>query len=132
MGKYWKLLGEYNGEATTYAAVLGTISGAQSPYTPTEDGKLVGLRATNGQVAVTTVMSQVQWKLTCSTFKPNSIEVGSVGEGLGTAPKAASPPIDWVVDQPVRAGVPITIEARNISAYAAVTVETYLWGYFES
>ena len=132
MGKYWKLLGEYDGEATTYALVLGTISGAKSPYTPTENGRLIGLRTISSLVAVTTVLNGVQWKLTCSTFVPNSIEVGTQGSGLQTAPEAQPTVMDWAVDQEVRAGVPITIEARNVSAYTAVTVETFLWGLFET
>ena len=132
MGKYWKLLGEYDGEATSYAAVLGTISGAKSPYTPIEDARLVGLKVCESTVAVTTVLTGVQFKLTSSTFKPNSIEVGVVGVGLKTAPQAANKCEEWIVDQPVKAGVPITIEARCIGAYAAVTVEVFLWGEFIS
>ena len=68
MGKYWKLLGEYDAESTSYAAVAGTISGAKSPYTPSENGRLIGLRAQPSMVAVTSVMTHVQWKLTCATF----------------------------------------------------------------
>lgn len=132
MGKYWKLIGEYDGEATTYATVLGTISGAKSPYTPTEDGRLIGLRTSVSMVAVTSVITGVQWKLTCSTFKPNSIEVGCQGSGLMTAPQVPKQPEDWVVDQPVKAGVPIVLEARSIGAYTQVTVESFLWGLFEN
>jgi hypothetical protein len=132
MGKYWKLLGEYDAETTAYSALLGTISGAKSPYTPTEDARLVGLKVCESTVAVTTVLTGVQLKLTCSTFKPNSIEVGVVGTGLHTAPKGYMKVEEWVVDQPVKAGVPITIEGRCIGAYAAVTVEVFLWGEFVS
>lgn len=126
------MLGEYDGEATSYAAVLGTVSGAKSPYTPSEDARLIGLRMSESTVAVTTVLTGVQFKLTCSTFKPNSIEVGIVGVGLKTAPQAQNKDLDWVVDQSVKAGVPITIEGRCIGAYTAVTVEVFLWGLFQS
>ena len=132
MGKYWKLLGEFDGETTTYAAVLGTISGAKSPYAPSEDARLVGLRVQQSMVAVTSVQTHTQWKLTCSTFKPNSIEVYGQGPGLMTAPASVPPFIDFVVDQPVKAGVPITIEARVAGAYAGVTNECFLWGCFVS
>jgi len=132
MGKYWKLLGEYDAESTSYAEVLGTTSGAKSPYTPTEDARLIGLRVQPSEVAVTTVNTHVQFKLTCATFKPNSIEVYGQGPGLFTAPLATVEHKDFAVDQPVKAGVPITIEARTAGAYASVTVEVFLWGLFES
>ena len=132
MGKYWKLLGEYDAESTSYAAVLGTVSGAKSPYTPIEDGRLIGLRTQISMVAVTSVVTHVQFKLTSSTFKTNSIEAYAQGPGLMTAPAQTPPFIDFVVNQPVKAGVPVTVEARTAGAYASVTVEAYLWGLFES
>lgn len=132
MGKYWKLLGEYDAESTSWAAVAGTISGAKSPYTPSESGRLIGLRVQPSMVAVTSVMTHVQWRLTCNTFKPNAIEVYGQGPGLMTAPAESPHFTDFVVDQPVQAGVPITIEARTAGAYASVTVECFLWGLFES
>jgi len=131
MGKYWKLLGEYDAESTTYAAVLGTTSGASSPYTPSEDARLIGLRVQPSEVAVTTVMTHVQWRLTCATFEPQTIECYGQGAGLHTAPLATVGHKDFIVDQEVKAGVPITIEARTAGAYASVTVECFLWGLFE-
>jgi hypothetical protein len=132
MGRYWKLMAQYDAEATTYAACGGGTSGAASPYTPTEDARLVGLRVITSEVAVTTVQNGIQFKLTCSTFKPNSIEVAGNGSGLYTAPMPGDRGIDWTVDQPVNAGVPIVIEARHVGAYAAVTAEACLWGCFEN
>ena len=132
MARYWRLLGEYDAESTTYAAVLGTTSGAASPYTPTEDAHLVALRTQISMVAVTSVMTHIQFRLTSSTFKPNTIEVYAQGPGLMTAPCPVPPHTDFLVDQNVKAGVPITIEARTAGSYASVTVEAFIWGLFES
>jgi len=129
MGKYWKLLAEYDAESLTYTACAG---GAQaSPYTPTENAKLVGLRVEIGRDAATSLINSIQWKLTSTTFSPNSIEVGGTGTGIQTAPAFQPAPTDWAVDQQVQAGVPITVEARNVTADTPVTVCALLWGYFE-
>jgi|SRR3990170_350493 len=129
MGKYWKLLGEYDAETSTYSACAGAAQ--SSPYTPIENAKLIGLRVMPASTAATTLFEAVQFKLTCSTFKPNSIEVGGIGNGLRTAPAMAQPVIDYAIDQPVQAGVPITVEARNIAG-TPVTVQVFLWGEFVS
>jgi hypothetical protein len=129
MGKYWKLLAEYDSETAAYTAAAG--ANAVSPYTPTENAKLIGLRVIASAVAATTLTEHVQFKLTCSTFKPNSIEVGGQGIGLATAPRVFAEPIDWSIDQPVQAGVPITIEGR-CTVGTDVTNTVYLWGEFIS
>ena len=128
MGKYWKVLGVYDSETTAYTALAFT--GFASPYTPTETAKLVGLRAIVAAGAATTLIEGFQFKLTSSTFKPNSIEIGGAGSGLHTAPAFAPAAIDFAVDQPVQAGVPITIEGRNVTAETPVTVEIIIMGCF--
>jgi hypothetical protein len=37
---------------------------------------------------------------------------------------------DWEVDEPVKAGVPITIEAKNNTVDTPVTVSVFLYGLF--
>ena len=129
MGKYWKLVAEYDAETSSYTAVVG--ANAPSPFTPTENAKLIGLRAIVSAVAATTLTEAVQFKLTSSTFKPNAIEVGAQGIGLATAPRNACFEMDWAVDQPVQAGVPVTIEGRCTSG-TDVTNNVQLWGCFVS
>jgi len=131
MGRYWKLMAEYCGETTTYAPVTATTSGASSPYKPDRDAHLIGLRVMESSQAVTTVATAVQFRLTSSSFKPESIEVGLVAAGLHTAPRAPPAIQDWTVDQYVKSGVDVTIEARVTSAYANVTNEVLLYGLFE-
>ena len=121
-------MGFYDSETTAYTEMAGTY--ATSPYTPTESAQLVGIRIINGHAAATTLTELQQFKLTCTTFKPNSIEVDGLGTGLATAPAFASPILDFVVDQKVLAGVPITIEGRNTTAETPITVETQVWGCF--
>jgi len=129
MGKYWRLVGHYNGEAQTFEALAGTFQ--TSPYTPDENARLIGLRVIIGGEAVTSLTEGVQYRLTCTTFKPNTIHLAGVGNGIATAPQFKPPPIDYDVDQPVAAGVPITIEARHTVA-TAVTHNSMIMGLFQS
>jgi hypothetical protein len=128
MSKYWRLIGEYNAESKTYSALAGTVT---SPYTPDKTGKLVGLRSVVSGDAASSLTQAVQFKLTCTTFNPNAIECGAQGSGLATAPQSHAESLDWQVDQPVVAGVPITIEGRNLTADTPVGVLVHLWGLFE-
>ena len=126
--KIWRLLGEYDAETTTYSALAGTPA---SPYTPDFNGRLVGLRTIVSGSAVTSLTRHIQFRLSCTSFRPNTIEIAAQGVGLETAPVHPGPVIDWPVDQPVTAGVPVTIEARNITAATPITVETFVYGQFE-
>lgn len=130
MGKYWRLLGFYDAEDKTYAACVGDAQ--TSPYTPDETAILVGLRAIVGRGTAASLINHVQFRLTCTTFKPNTVHCGAMGGGLSTAPALQSAPLDWPVNQPVHAGVPITVEARNLTEDTPVKVEAYLYGQFES
>lgn len=129
MGKYWRLIGHYNGEATTYEALAGTFQ--SSPYTPDEDARLVGLRVMQAPEAATSLVEGFQLRLTCTTFKPNTIHVCGIGNGLATVPAIPAPVVDYEVDQPVKSGVPITIEGRHAVA-TAVTANILLLGMFQS
>lgn len=129
MGKYWRLIGHYNGEAQTYEAFAGTFQ--TSPYTPDEDARLVGLRVMQAPEAATSLVEGFQIRLTCTTFKPNTIHVCGIGNGLATAPAIPAPVIDYQIDQPVKSGVPISIEGRHAVA-TAVTANILLMGMFES
>ena len=126
--RFWRLMAEYDAETTAYSACAGTPA---SPYTPDFNGRLLGLRTVPSGSAVTSLTRHIQFKLTCANWKPNAIEAGAQGVGLETAPLHPAPLCDWQVDQPVQAGVPITIEARNITAATPITVETFVYGLFE-
>lgn len=128
MGRIWRLLGEYDGEATTFAALAGTPA---SPYTPDFNGKLIGLRTIPSGSAASSLLRHIEFRLTCSGWAPNTVEVGCQGSGLETAPLNPGPSMDWQIDQPVQAGVPITIEARNITGATPVTVEAFIYGLFD-
>lgn len=129
MGKYWRLIGHYNGEATTYEAMAGTFQ--TSPYTPDEDARLVGIRVMVAPEAATSLVEGFQIRLTCTTFKPNTIHVCGIGNGLATVPAIPAPVVDYEVDQPVKSGVPITIEGRHAVA-TAVTMNALIMGMFQS
>lgn len=129
MGKYWRVIGHYNGEATTYEALAGTFQ--TSPYTPDEDAKLRGIRVMQAPEAATSLVEGFQIRLSCTTFKPNTMHVCGIGNGLATVPSFPAPVVDYEVDQPVKSGVPITIEGRHAVA-TAVTANILVMGLFES
>jgi len=130
MGKYWRLLAEYDAETTTYSECAGGAKA--SPYSPPEKAKLIGLRAISNRDAATSLTNHVQWKLTSSSFRPAIIEVGSQGSGLQTAPAEQSQSLDWEVDQEVLPSVDIEISARNVTADTPVTVSELLYGLFQN
>jgi hypothetical protein len=122
-------MGEYDAETATFSNFAG--GGGASPYTPSEDAHLVALRVMPAATAATSLLEGVLIRLTCNSFKPNMLEVGCKGNGLRTAPAAAQDLVDWVVDQEVKAGVPVTMEGRNVAG-TPVGVQAFLWGLFES
>ena len=129
---YPLLMGEYDAETKTWSALLGTVSGNKSPFTPSESGTLVGIRLVVNADAATTLIEHVQIELTCAKFTPNTIEVGAQGNGLQTVPTQSQMPIqDWPVNQPVEAGVPIKMRGRNITADTPVGVSILVYGIFE-
>ena len=121
-------MGHYNAETSTYSACAGTAQ--TSPYTPDFSGTLVGLRVQPSLAAATSLTGHMQFRLSCVTFKPNSIEAYGQGAGLMTAPAAPLLPSDFSVNQSVQAGVPITVEGRCTDS-VPVTNETYLYGCFD-
>jgi len=131
MARYWKVLGEYNAESTTFSAFAG--GGGASPYNPVEDARLKGLRVLINRAAASSLINGLVFRLTSSSFQPNTIEVAGVGGGLQTAPIAAVPYYDFEVDQPVRSGVQVTLEGKNVSETdTPVTVSALLLGLFDN
>jgi hypothetical protein len=124
-------MAEYDAETKTYSACAGGTSGASSPYSPDFDGRLLGVSVLPIDNAATSLVNGLQFKLTCTKWTPNAIEVFGNGTGLRTVPAFAQPRMDYVVDQPIKAGVPITIEGRNLTADTPVTVGALVLGYFE-
>ena len=131
MGEYWRLLGEYDAESTTFTEIAG--GAGASPYTHDENATLVGLRVIIGSDAVTSLTELVEFRLTCTKFKPNMMDgiIGN-GNGLRTAPAMQLVPQDYIVNQPVEAAIKIKIEARNITADTPVTVSAVILGKFRS
>jgi len=131
--RYWLLLAEYDSETTSYTACAGAAQ--TSPFNPVENARLVGLRSIINRSAASSLINHVQWKLTCTSFTPNEMHAGGQGSGLQTAPALQSGNTsqnDYEVNQPVQAGVPIKIEARNVTADTPVTVSALLYGLFDN
>lgn len=131
MAKYVDCLGEYDAESTSWSALAG--GAGTSPYSPKYSGKLVGLKVVVNRDAATTLTNHVQFRLSCPTFKPNSFIVGGQGSGLQTAPALMAgkdSESEWPVEQDVVAGVPFTIEGRDVTADTPVTNSVLLYGVF--
>jgi hypothetical protein len=126
--RFWRLLGEMVETAVTYGAVAGAA--APSPYVPDVDAQLVGIRVLTGRQTASSLTNDFQIRLTCTTFTPNTIHVCGIGSGLQTAPAEVPNHVDFDVNQPVKAGVPITIEGRNTYANG-VTPDNLIMGLFE-
>lgn len=133
MARYWRLLAEYDAETTSYSAAAGAAQ--TSPFSPPEKARLVGLRSVINRSAASSLINHIQWKVSCTSFTPNEIHAGGQGSGLQTAPALQSgitATNDWDINQAVEPGVPITVEARNVTADTPVTVSALLYGLFDN
>jgi len=92
----------------------------------------VALRTIASRDAATSLTNAVGIRLTSTSFQPNTIEVCAEGGGLQTAPVANPYVVDYEVDQEVKSGVEITLEAKNITADTPVTPNVLLLGYFDN
>lgn len=127
VGRFWRLMGGYDAETNAYSACAYVQA---SPWTPDFNGRLVGLRTQASYTAATSLVGNIQFRIGCTNFSPNSIECYAQGGGLATVPANISAPIDFAVDQPIVAGVPITVEGR-CNDMTPVTVQAYLYGLFQ-
>lgn len=129
MGRYWRTIGHYNGEAQTFEALAGTFQA--SPYTPDEKCTLIGIRVIPAGEAATSLTEGFQIRLSCTGWKPNVMHVCGAGNGLRTAPATPQNIVDYEVSQPCEPGVPITLEGRHAVA-TAVTANILVMGLFQS
>lgn len=133
--RYWDCMAEYDAESTSWSipsGVGGSVTNGQ--YLPAGTGRLLGLRTVVNRDAASSLTNHVQFKLSCASFVPNEIIVGSQGTGLQTAPALMGgdgSKLDWDVEQPVVAGKPINIQARDVTADTPVTNSVLLYGLFE-
>jgi hypothetical protein len=123
MTRWWDQLGVSVVTGTAYTGITG------SPYTPQANGRIILLRAVPAGDAATSLIERTDWRLKCKTFGGVDCIISSAGGGLRTAPASPIGPIDFPVDLPVQAGVPITIEAKH--NVTAVTPNEALLALFE-
>lgn len=126
--QYWMLMGRYNAETQTYSDFAGTPN---SPFTPSVNGTLIGLRVIVGGEAATTLTEGVKIKVKCTLWNPNELEIAVSGNGLRTAPAFGPIQYDFPVNLPVDTMHPITLQGVCVEA-TAVTVSVYLEGQFIS
>jgi len=129
MIKYVDTMGEYDAESTAWSDLAG--GGGSSPYWPKLEGRLKGLRTIVGRDAATTLTNHGEIKLSCALWSVDTIVIFN-GSGLQTAPALQPAGIDHVVDLPVKPGVPITLQGRDLTADTPVTNSVVLQGFFEA
>jgi len=124
MGVYSVEMGTYIGADKTLVPMTG------SPFAPLANGRLVQLKlivygsAVTALIeGVTVVVESAGWGL--------PVTVSGAGAGIRTAPAFPIEPIIQNCDMPVKTGVNITCEIKNVTADTPVTVEATLIGVFE-
>lgn len=128
MTKFWRLLGEMVETGTSFAPVAGAA--APSPYIPDIDATLIGIRIITGRQAASSLTNDFQITMVSTTFIPNEIHAGSCGSGLQTAPAILPNQMDFEIFQPVKSGVKININGRNLYANC-VTPDNMIFGLFQ-
>ena len=91
---------------TTWTAVTG------SPYMPQADARLRKIILALSGDAATSLIERFDLRLKCKTFGGVDEVISVDGGGIHTATRMPVN-IELDVDLPVKAGVPITIEAKN-------------------
>lgn len=131
MAKWWEPIAEYDAETKTWSPCVGTTSGYSSPWTPKKSARITKLRVIVNADAATSLTEHVQLRLKYSEW-PVDIIVAGQGNGLQTVPSQhPAKPQDWEVDLGVKAGVPMEIEGRNVTADTPVGVTVLLYALME-
>lgn len=127
--KYYKLIAHIQEEGTTYAAAAGPLQA--TGFVPVEKSRLTGVRFMPSRTAASSLLDGKQVRISCATFKPNTIEFGVTGSGLQTAPAAPQSIQDFDCDQQCEPGNALTVESRGVNA-SEVTVDILVFGRFET
>ena len=123
---YSQEMGTYIGASKTYVAMTG------SPFAPLTNGRLVQLKLIVYGSSVAALIEGVTAKVESPSFSGVPVIVSTAGAGLRTAPAQPIPAGIQNCDVPVKVGVNITCEIKNVTADTPVTMEATLIGVFES
>lgn len=122
----------YSDEMATFigaGVVFGAMTG--SPYSPLANGRLIQLKLLVYGSAVTALIEGLVCRVTSVSFGGIPVHVVAAGGGLRTAPALPIPVGIQNCDVPVKTGVEIVCEIKNVTADTPVTVEATLIGVFE-
>ena len=121
---YSDLIGTTLSESTTFEEMTG------SPYSPLTNGSLIQLKLYMAGSDAASLIENVLCKVTSVSFGGIPVFVAASGAGLRTAPSVPIPVGITNCDLPVRTGVTVKAEFRNVTADTPVTVEGMLIGVF--
>ncbi|MBA7646670.1 hypothetical protein ES703_54436 [subsurface metagenome] len=122
----------YSDEMATFigtGVTFGAMTG--SPYSPLANGRLIQLKLLVYGSAVTALIEGLVARVSSVSFGGIPVHVVAAGAGLRTAPGFPIPPGIQNCDVPVKVGVDIVCEIKNVTADTPVTVEATLIGVFE-
>lgn len=129
MPRTWELIGQYNSETTADTDLAGTPA---SPWNPGENAKLIAVRTIVCDEAATSLVNVGVITLTCKAWGGHQLEAPFVGTGLRTVPAMIQPPIDSPTDLDVKAGVPVTMKGRHLTADTPITCNVLVWALLQS
>jgi len=119
--------------ATSTSTTKGSyVDMTGSPYNPLKSGTLRKLKLLAGGDAATSLIDGVvRVRLSCPTFGGVYAFVALAATGIRTAPVGARLEAEEVVNLPVQAGTPITIELYQNTNATPVTPRFEVYGTFE-
>ena len=121
----------YSDELGTSQSVTTTYSTANT-YSPLTNGRLIGVRLYVAGDATTSLIEGVEVRLESVSFGGVPVTVMAVGAGIRTATTPPIPVGAVNCDLPVRTGVNITVQIKNVTNATPVTPQFMILGIFQA
>ena len=124
MAIYSDELGLSESVTTTYATA--------NTYSPLTNGRLIGVRLYACGDAATSLIEGVEVRIESVSFGGVPVTVMAVGGGIRTAPAQPIPVGSVNCDLPIRTGVNLTVQIRNVTDDTPVTPQYMILGIFQA
>ena len=121
----------YSDELGLSESVTTTYSTANT-YSPLTNGRLIGVRLYACGDAVSSVIEGVEVRIESVSFGGVPVTVMAVGGGIRTAPAQPIPVGSVNCDLPIRTGVNLTVQIRNVTDDTPVTPQYMILGIFQA
>ena len=121
----------YSDELGLSESVTTTYTTANT-YSPLTNGRLIGVRLYACGDSASSKIEGVEVRLEAVSFGGVPVTVMAAGAGIRTAPAQAIPVGSVNCDLPVRTGVNITVQIRNVTDDTPVTPQYMILGIFQA